>query len=58
MNNTGIKELPEWITNLKNLEYLDISGNNLTEYPKIISKLPNLKDCNDYDNDYNNEENN
>ena len=40
----GLTELPDEFANLKNLEYLDISGNNFEEIPAVLSpeKLPNL----------------
>lgn len=40
----GLTELPDEFANLKNLEYLDISGNNFEEIPAVLSpdNLPNL----------------
>ena len=40
----GLTELPDEFANLKNLEYLDISGNNFEEIPAVLSpdSLPNL----------------
>ena len=40
----GLTELPAEFEHLKNLEYLDISGNNFEEIPAVLSpeKLPNL----------------
>ena len=41
----GIEKLPDDFKNLKSLEYLDLSGNNFTEIPEIITEanFPNLK---------------
>ena len=40
----GLTELPDEFANLKNLEYLDISGNNFEELPAVLSpeNPPNL----------------
>ena len=34
----GLVSLPESFTKLKNLEYLDLSGNNFTRLPELLSK--------------------
>ncbi|MEH6626611.1 MAG: leucine-rich repeat domain-containing protein [Motiliproteus sp.] len=39
----AIKEIPDWIAELENLEELDLSDNNIKYVPKAIGKLKNLK---------------
>jgi hypothetical protein len=39
----GLRELPNWIGSLTNLQSLDLSDNELTELPDSISSLTNLQ---------------
>lgn len=42
----GITELPKEIGNLSHLEWLNLSGNNLSELPASMGRLSNLKNLN------------
>jgi Leucine-rich repeat (LRR) protein len=39
----AIEEIPDWITELENLEELDLSHNKICYVPNVIGKLNNLK---------------
>ena len=49
-DNIGITTLPEAISNLTELTYLDIAGNNLTKLPTGVKDLSNLVDLVVYEN--------
>jgi Leucine-rich repeat (LRR) protein len=56
---TEIKELPEWVGNLKNLIELDISNNDIVVNPKnVIKKLHKLKEYDDCYNKFDSEDSN
>ena len=40
-----LESLPDEFANLQKLEKLELSGNNFKEFPKVINKLKNLKEC-------------
>ena len=49
-DNIGITTLPEAISNLRELTYLDLAGNNLTSLPTGIQDLSNLVELIVYEN--------
>ena len=53
-DNIGITKLPEAISNLTELTYLDIAGNNLTNLPSGIKDLSNLVKLIVYENSLSN----
>ena len=42
LDNTKIKELPKCLGNLQNLDWIHISGTNITEFPVEILNAPKL----------------
>ena len=40
-----MNSLPDEFVNLQNLEKLNLWGNEFKEFPKVINKLKNLKEC-------------
>lgn len=46
-----ISEIPEWISELTDLEILDLSGNQIQHITEAVSKLHKLKKLNMDDND-------
>jgi hypothetical protein len=42
-NHLAVEEIPDWISELVNLEELDLSGNNIVYVPNVVGKLKKLK---------------
>lgn len=45
LSKCGLNSLPDEFVNLQNLEKLNLWGNEFKEFPKVINKLKNLKEC-------------
>ena len=52
LSGCDLKSLPDEFANLQSLEKLNLWGNEFKEFPKVINKLKNLKECDIKEDDF------